>query len=155
MRIALYRGKGIVSNLILWQTRGEVSHAALVLPDNSVIESREFKGVQRRAHYRISGVKCYLFDVPTTPLQDMAIVAFAEEQLIMCKGWWCYDYLSIARFITRSDSDLYTRGHWFCSEFVFAAFKHAEIDLLARIQDWKVNPQHLFNSPLPKLISTT
>ncbi len=149
MRVALYKGRGIVSKLILWQSRGHFSHAAKVLPDNSVIESREFKGVQKRPHFRpVEGQETVrLFEVETTPVQDLAINAFLVDQL--GKG---YDYLSILRFITRQNTNRYTRGTWFCSELVFSAFRHAGIDLLARIDAWAVSPGQLATSPLLKEI---
>lgn len=149
MRIALYRGKGIVSKLILWQSRGLFSHAACVLSDNSVIESREFKGVQKRAHFKpIEGQETVqLFNVETTPDEEFKIVAFLTGE--MGKG---YDYLSILRFITRENTDRYTNGTWFCSELVFAAFQHAGIDLLARIEAWAVSPGQLATSTYLKEI---
>lgn len=155
MRIALYRGKGIVSKLILWQSRGKFSHAAVVLADNSVIESKEGSlsplwrgGVRRRAHYLpIEGETCTLFDVMTTPVQEREIVNFLQEQI--GKG---YDYLSILRFITRQNTNSYTRGTWFCSELVFSAFRHAGINLLSRIDAWAVSPGQLATSPFLKEI---
>lgn len=145
MRIALYRGKGIVSRLILWQSRGKFSHAAVVMADDSVIESREFKGVQKRAHFKpVEGQETVkIFDVSTTLTQEGMIMDFLNKQLGKS-----YDYLSILRFITREDTNRYTTNTWFCSELVFAAFQHAGINLLARIEPWAVSPGQLATSPL-------
>lgn len=146
MRIALYRGSGIVSKIILWQSRGKFSHASVVLPDNSVIESREFIGVHKMpAVIPEKGETFKLFNVETTPIQDMAIVAFLEGQVGKD-----YDYLSILRFITRENTDRYTRNYWFCSELVFSAFRHAGINLLERIDAWAVSPELLSLSPFLK-----
>lgn len=149
MKIALYRGKGIVSKLILWQTRSNFSHAALVLPDNSVIESREWIGVQRRPHYYpINGETCTLFNIHTTSEEDKAIIAFAEAQLGKP-----YDYMGILRFITREPVEIHYEWKWFCSAFVFACFEHINKPLLARIYSRAVNPGELSLSTLMKQIN--
>jgi hypothetical protein len=44
--VLLFRGKGVISTLIRWQTRGEYSHAALLMPDGMIVESWQGAGVR-------------------------------------------------------------------------------------------------------------
>jgi uncharacterized protein YycO len=50
LRVALYLGKSPASRAIEWRTWSSYSHAALVLPDNSIVESLPFHGVVRHPH---------------------------------------------------------------------------------------------------------
>ena len=69
-------------------------------------------------------------------------INFAHEQI--GKG---YDFLSIARFLIRSQSRRKESGRWFCSELVFAALRKAGVDLLERIEPCDVSPGMLALSP--------
>lgn len=57
-----------------------------------------------------------------------------------------YDYLGVARFVTRRPS----KGNekWFCSELVFEAFRRAGVNLFHRIEAWEVSPSMISYSPL-------
>jgi uncharacterized protein YycO len=139
MKIAMYKGTGVGSELILYFSRGGYSHAAVMLNDGSIIESKEFHGVRRRASVTDQLTNNYtidIFDVTTTPEQDKIIENFLVSQL--GKG---YDYASVVGFVVYASKEgRRSYGKWFCSELVFAAFQKAGIDLLKRIDAWKVSP---------------
>jgi hypothetical protein len=65
-----------------------------------------------------------------------------------------YDYLSVARFISRRSESIHSKEKWFCSEFVFAAFQAAGLNLLRDTEAWEVSPGLLSKSPLLKAEGT-
>lgn len=138
--ILLFHGRGLISALIRWQTRGRYSHAALLLPDGRIVEAWSGDGVRVKRLTDWSGVDCYMIPGMTAAQWDDAI-AFALDQL--GKG---YDYWAIVRFISRErmpDND-----RWFCSELVFAAIEHAGVRLFERTHSWSISPGTLEISPL-------
>lgn len=144
MHLCLHRGKGFVSKVILWQTRSCYSHASLLFSDGAVIESRErgdgWKGGVRQL-LKLSpraGEIIDVFEVFTNDRQEHAIRSFAETQVGKP-----YDYVSIARFMTREPVKDWQMNDWFCSELAFASFDAAGIRLLNTIKAWAVNPGHL------------
>lgn len=140
LAILLMRGRGVLSSLIRWQTRGKYSHAALLIGENEIIEAWQGDGVRMKKITDWSNVD--IFDVPSaTPQQWQDAIDFACKQ--RGKG---YDYLGVVRFLTRRDRDNPER--WFCSELVFASFLAAGVPLLARIKAHEVSPGLLSNSPL-------
>ncbi|MBX3751391.1 MAG: hypothetical protein KF897_15035 [Opitutaceae bacterium] len=142
--VALFQGPGLVSRLIRWQTRSAYSHAAIVLPSGAVIESREGIGVRQLPHLEPkNGEQIDFFAVEVTEEQLAKITAFLHRQLN--KG---YDWTMVARFITRRQESRASRGRWFCSELVFAAFLHAGVILLRGTEPWEVSPGLLARSPL-------
>lgn len=140
-RILLSRGRGLISTLIRWQTRGEYSHAAILYPDGeTIIEAWQGDGVRKK---KITDWK----DVDTfavtniTAEQWKAAIELAEHQL--GKG---YDYWAIIRFISRGimpDND-----KWFCSELVMHVLRAFGVNLFLRIEPWAVSPGMLNNSPV-------
>lgn len=149
MKILLFKGKGVVSKLIQWQTRSEYSHAAVMVGE-TVYEAREFKGVRKielGTHSELtpeSFLNCHMFTVLTNDVQDKTIVDFLEKQVGKK-----YDYSSVARFVSRRQASRKASGKWFCSELVYAAFQQAGIDLLREgsIEPWAVSPHILSLSP--------
>lgn len=142
--IALFRGPGIVSRLIRWQTRSAYSHAAIVMPCGNVIESREGKGVRQLTKLEPTAkerIDLFTVEVTETQLQDIAW--FLNEQLGKK-----YDWTMVARFVTRRQESRSSSEKWFCSELVFAAFQQAGIDLLRATEPWEVSPGLLARSPL-------
>lgn len=144
MRVALYRGVSPLSRAIRWQTRGEYSHAAIVLPCGSVIEAWP-GGVQEnpclgKAH--TPGTRVDLFDVPGLT----GAMVHEVERFLRSEIGCGYDYLGVLRFVSRR------RGahdeKWFCSELVFEALRRVGIYLLARVEAWRVSPTDLGMSPL-------
>lgn len=142
LRVGLFRGRGLISAAIRWQTWSEYSHAALVLPDLRIIEAWQGfgAGVRLTSLENWEGVR--FFGVQgLTPSQSAVAHRWAEAQ--------CgkpYDYLGVLRFMSRRTSSANHR--WFCSELVFEAFMRAGLPLLARTPSSRVSPGLLSRSPL-------
>lgn len=152
MKIHIYKGKGIISKIIQWQTRSKYSHAAIELPDGDIFEAKEFTSTG----FRDSKCPCkeeqlqfdvYEVDVPIE--KELEI----NEWLYRQQGKK-YDYTMVFRFLSRRQETRRSRGKWFCSELVFAAFKRVGIDLLNATEPWEVSPGLLSKSPLLKKIET-
>ena len=144
--ILLFRGKGLMSALIRWQTRSKYSHAALLTREGTVIEAWQFAGVREIELKSWEGVDA--FDVEGLFNKDWDNVIDFARSKIGCK----YDWLAIARFISRRSG--IRNDRWFCSELVFAAFLRSGIRLLARIPMWKVHPGMLSYPPVLTKIPT-
>lgn len=137
--VLLFRGRGFISSLIRFQTRGAYSHAALMRPDGMIIESWPGKGVQLKVLKDWAGIDTYA--VPLTPMQWRTALAFAEQQI--GSG---YDYWGVIRFIDRRNMP--DNKKWFCSELVFAALAFAGVRLFERIDAGEVSPGLLGVSPM-------
>lgn len=143
-RILLFKGKGVISRLIRWQTNGQYSHAALQLPDGKIIEAWH-----KPAEVRVR-----------PPLKDWSNVDAFDVEGMTAKQWtlaaqWAqmqigkkYDFSGVFRFVTRWRKE--QDDKWFCSELVFAALKYAGVNLLERVQASQVSPTVLSFSPLLK-----
>lgn len=146
IKIALYKGTGWISNAIMWISRGGYSHVAMVLNDDSIIEAWA-GGVRKRKNILDQmdiNTIVDVFEINTTPDQDIIIKDFLEKQI--GKG---YDYLAILGFILHtSHQGRIQYGRWICSELVFAAFQKIDINLLDRVECWKVSPTILSYSTL-------
>lgn len=139
--ILLYQGKGLISRLIEWQTRGPWSHAAIQIGD-TVIESHAKTGVVSRPFSQKTDVKDVLrLRADVTSSQAEAMTMFLSAQLGKK-----YDYTMVMRFVSRRQESRRSSNKWFCSELVFAAFQHAGITLLARTEPWEVSPRMLARS---------
>jgi uncharacterized protein YycO len=137
--ILLFRGRGILSTLIRWQSRGKYSHAAILLPNGRIVESWQGSGVRIKKLKDWRDIDAFAVPGMTTAQWDDAI-EFAIGQV--GKG---YDYLGVLRFVSRRPSPENER--WFCSELVFDALRHAGVDLFERIEGWAVSPGLLEISP--------
>lgn len=148
-RIALFRGTGIISALIKIQTRSEYSHAALVIPGtiNTVIEAKEFAGVQTRelTEHDMRSVDFYAVPEMTDQEYDLAMHAAHAE---IGKR---YDYWSVVRFLTKTPAS--ENNRWFCSEFVHKMLADAGHRLLHRIPSAEVAPSWLSYSPKTKMVT--
>jgi uncharacterized protein YycO len=142
MKVLIHSGPGVVSRLIRLQTRSRWNHASLLFDDGTVIESREWKGVIETPVGRVLEamwnepllrVSIYEFVEPLTEEEKMRGRAFAEEQRGLP-----YDYLSVARFISRRCGGFDDR--WFCSELVGAACVAAGRPLFRETQAWEIPP---------------
>lgn len=141
LQVAIFRGIGMISALIRWQTRSPYSHAAVMFDDGEIIESWPGKGVQLLPALKRGTDGIEFFDVPVSTGQKQAITTWLLAQLGRK-----YDYVGVLRFVSRRKA---TDGpRWFCSELVFEAFRQAGVDLLARTQAWEVSPGLLARSPL-------
>ena len=139
--ILLFKGRGIVSTLIRWQSRGQYSHAALLMPDGRIVESWHGDGVRVKTLTDWEGIDAFTIHVMPEAAWDDAI-QFALDQV--GNG---YDYKGVARFVSR-------RRHydnvekWFCSELVFAALESVGYAPFHRIEPWAISPGMLCVSPM-------
>lgn len=142
VNVLLFRGKGIISALIRWQTRGNYSHAAIRLENGDIIES--WQGGDHCV--RLTSIRDWTtidsFTAEVTDEQYSKITNFLYGQIGRP-----YDFLAIARFLTRRSFNQ-DNGKWFCSELVFAAFQKAGIELFTNTEAWEVSPQLLSRTPL-------
>lgn len=146
VRIALFRGRGLMSALIRWQTWSDYSHAAIVLPDGSIIEAWQGLGAGVRRKWIEDWEGIDVFDVDwLSEKTSKDVESFARTQIGKR-----YDYLGVLRFLNRRQ--IVSNGKWFCSELVFAAFYLSNIDLLARTEPCRVSPGLLARSPLLRKI---
>jgi len=143
--ILLYRGTSAIDRLIQWQTRSPYSHAAIWMPNASVIESANGIGVRHRMAC-VDDATADVFTVPgATAAHWMRAIDFCTAE-IGCK----YDWIGIARFITRKPGG--DPDRWFCSELVAAACRAGGFPLLARIEPWAISPGLLAVSPLLRIL---
>lgn len=138
--VLLFHGRGIISSLIRWQTRGNYSHAALLLPNGQILESWQGAGVRVKTLKNWDGIDIYHVDGIKSD-QWVSAIKFAEAQLGKK-----YDYRAILRFLTRKK--LSSNDRWFCSELVFEALRQAGVKLLDRIDSSAVSPSTLSISPI-------
>lgn len=142
LRIGLHRTGGWMSRLIKWQTRSEYSHASLVLPDDTVLEALQGKGVIHGRSIRSVKEQVDLFEVACGVPVTEAALTFAKAQI--GKG---YDWTMVIRFLTRQPESRKQSKKWFCSELVYASFAEAGWPLLRDTAPWEVSPELLSKSP--------
>jgi hypothetical protein len=142
-KVLLFRGRGLISALIRWQTRGEYSHAAFLLPDGQILESWPGAGVRIKRLTDYKGIDVY--DVlGITPEQWASALSFAQSQLGKK-----YDYWSIIRFVSRRN--LPQNDKWFCSELLFVSLMMAGFHLFERVEGSAISPAVLAITPLLEL----
>jgi len=148
MRIALTRGNHIVSRLIRRFTRGQYSHAAMILKDDSVIESVS-KGVCKFPKLQLGkNETANIYWVETTKEQEKIIEEFLHKQVgKKFDNWMIFGFILFTGKERRK-----SRKRWFCSELVFAAFEKAGINLLERTEPWLISPTMLSYSPKLKYL---
>lgn len=146
LTVRIYKSKGLVSNLIKWQTNSEYSHASIVVTDNNGIsrlyEAREFKGVLSRLAIDQEDYDEFMVK-DITRNQELGIIEFLERQIGKK-----YDYWLILQFVARNQNTRKASGKWICSELVYAALRKVGIELLARTEPVYVSPGLLARSPL-------
>ena len=141
-KILLFKGNGFVSRLIRWQTNGQYSHAAIQLPDGQIIEAWHKPAKVRIRHVLEDWSNVEAFDVEgVTDAQWTDATQWLQKQIGKK-----YDFGGVLRFVTRWRKEQDEK--WFCSELVFAALKHAGVDLLERVNASQVSPTVLSFSPL-------
>lgn len=144
LRFGAHVGTGVVSRLIRWQQRSDVSHISLIDNDNRLIESLEFRGVTdaRTLESVRNEQRVDVYSVLVAPEQHARAIQWARSQVGKK-----YDYWSVLRFVTRRDARE-NNGKWFCSELAFVAAQEAGVALLKRIPASEVSPGHFVMSPL-------
>jgi uncharacterized protein YycO len=145
--VRLYKGQGMISSLIKWQTRGEYSHAAIIA-GGVLYEAKEFKGTRKRMAVDDEKAIYDDFLVETTKEQRDILIGFLEKQ--MGKD---YDYSMVIRFLTRQQEQRASTGKWFCSEIIFASLRKAGVTLFNMTEPWEVSPDDLKRSILMKKLS--
>jgi uncharacterized protein YycO len=123
MKVAFFRGRhpgveGWLGVLTKWWMRGDFSHAELVVGMDGTkgqCLSSTFldKGV-RAATIDLDDADWVLVDVPTTPEQEAAAVAWFNEHMGQP-----YDVRGLFGFVLRRIPG--DKGKWFCSEAVAAS----------------------------------
>ena len=150
MKIALFKPSSILDRIICFFSRGKYSHAAIILDDGSVIEAKPFHGVRKvKSIYDVLDSKesVEVFAVDITTEQTEMVERFLHEQVGKK-----YDYWMVFGFVIYTDEESRkSRNKWFCSELLFMAFLKAGVELLCRIDPWKVSPTMLSYSPIAKL----
>lgn len=137
MIVVLFKGRGVMSRLIEWQTNGDYSHAALLDEDNNTLyESWQTAGVRKKINWSVSDDPTVdFFKFAHTKAEADAIRSFAESQLGKK-----YDWLGVVRFVSRTQLRPDAKEKWFCSEFVTAALAAAGIDLFKNTEPNEVPP---------------
>lgn len=137
--IALFKGNGLISAAIRWQTRGPYSHAAVLTREGTFVEAWQGAGVREKQLHNFSNID--LYDVPgMVDSQWDGVISFMRSQI--GKG---YDYWAIIRFISRRNMP--ANDNWFCSELVFEAMTRNNVHLFLRIVASAVSPSLLGISP--------
>jgi len=142
MKVLIYKGRGLISRAIQWQTRSPWSHVALLLNGWRTVEAWHRGGV-------------VISDTPGTlhaKGTEIAILRIeydfnrieAEDRLLAELGK-DYDFHSVLRFISRRDAP--ADNKWFCSELVHYTLPF----LLARVNSSHVSPRDIALSPYLKL----
>lgn len=138
--IVMSKRKGFFSSLIKWQTRGPYSHAYIVI-----------RGMAYEADWR--GVRKYRFNTLRKHEEAWSVPLFVASRITRARMFAeaqvgkKYDFSSVLRFVSRRQASRKSAGVWFCSELVFAIFKHAGL-LLLRAEPWEVSPNLLTRSTL-------
>ena len=143
--IRLYKGKSWISKFIKWHTRGEYSHAAIIV-GGALYESKEFIGTRKRLAFD-ENVEYDDFIVETAQNQRAGMVEFLERQIGKP-----YDMLKVFAFVTRKRQDRKSLGKWFCSEIVFATLQKCGVKLFNLTEAWEVSPDLLKRSSFLKKI---
>ena len=170
--IGCYEGTSLLSRLIKWETRSEISHVSVLQVPDEVWDARRQTIIWGHLHkaldtcpvweawgamfrrgksgvFRRSGI--HEGHTPGTRIRLMRLadpVALDEAAVVaflertVGKG---YDWLGLVRFALRIDRD--KAGRWFCSELVHAALAAGGVTLLARVVPYQVSPGDVYRSP--------
>lgn len=146
--IGQYNGKSFTSWVISKKTWSDITHTSAFVNDSEVIEA--WGGGVVRRNWReghTKGTRIRIMRVECTKEQEEKFYAFLSAQLGKK-----YDFAGIMGF--GLSANMANKDKWFCSELIFASAKYAEIELLARIEPYKVSPGLLDVSPQMKLQET-
>ncbi len=142
MKILAYKGKGLISRLIQFQTRSPYSHVALLLNESEVIEAWHVGGVRKLATPFVGHDLKTVIDVYniTEDFDEETVLKFLQKQLGKS-----YDFRSVFRFLTREK--VVNDDKWFCSELICEAFSKGGLPLLKNISCSMVSPRDVSISP--------
>jgi uncharacterized protein YycO len=136
MKLLLYKGRGIVSRLIQWQTRGTFSHASILFTeDDMVYEAWQGKGVIKHKLNRqdLEGIKAFSYKDPLSLAIKDTAREFLEAQLGKP-----YDWKGVIRFVSRKRHAI--NDEWFCSELATEVFSLINCPLFRFTQSYEVSP---------------
>jgi uncharacterized protein YycO len=147
--IVFCRNAGIISKLIRWRTLGRWSHVGIIagfvqgkVGHVPIVLSAQGKGITDEPLYEWPKDKAFLRVRDITDTQVDAALDFADLQ----RGK-PYDFCGLVDFLTFRKHQREDR--WFCSELVFAALRHAGIDLFGGRKDKAfVSPGDIYENPL-------
>lgn len=141
-RILLFRGKGLISRLIRWQTNGDYSHLAIQFPDGTIYEAWHKPAEFRKRPPLTDWSNVDAFD----------IVGLTDEGAVRMREW-CeanlgakYDFSGVLRFLSRRRKR--ADDKWFCSEAGFECVRYGGVELLHRIVLAQASPTVVSFSPL-------
>lgn len=137
--ILLFRGRGLISWAIRFQTRGQYSHAAIRLRDGRIVEAWQGAGVRVKTLTDWDGVEAFGVQGMTGDMWDDAI-DFALSQV--GKG---YDYRNVWRFVSRRPAAI--NNKWFCSELVCESLRQVSCGIV-RCPTPEIFPSMIGWSPL-------
>lgn len=142
MKVLGYRGLGLVSKAIRFQTRSDYSHVALETSNGDVFEAWYIGGVRKLRNFREGHHPGTEVDVFTSilPVKEQEAVEFLTAQVGKK-----YDWHSVFRFLSRRDAP--EDGKWFCSELVMVVFAKFCTPLL-NLQPWAASPRDVCISPV-------
>lgn len=149
LRFGLHKGTGWASRAIRWQTDSEYSHVSFVLPSGILLEAMQGRGVV---------VDRTLDEARRDEVVEVVRLGCTYSQWVTAFDFFMaqigkpYDYLAIARFLTRRDAD--APDAWFCSELAYAGLKQAGIHLLRNVPTARVSPALFAMSTLLHIEST-
>lgn len=143
MRVLIMNGRGLVSSMIRTAVNGNVTHAAVLTDQNTIIEAWQGSGLREKPMFTdLEGITPYSI-APEYEHLWPEIYQWMRDEIKKGKG---YNYKGIVSFLIRI-SGANTNGY-FCSEFIAEAFKNKNYPLLKRIESWKIDPYSLQTSPL-------
>jgi len=145
MIVVLFKGRGVMSRLIEWQTRGDYSHAAIFDDDtNTLYESWQSDGVHKKPNWSAHDDPTVdFFKFAHTRAEAKIIRGFLEAQLGKK-----YDWLGVLRFVSRTQLRPDAKEKWFCSELVTAALASANIFLFKNTTPCEVSPDLIKRSAI-------
>ena len=148
--VGLYKSKGIISTLIRWQTRGEYSHAAFHFDGITAIEAWHKGGVQKGpiGHLHKRGTQIAIFEI-IVDYDEAKIIEYANAQVGRP-----YDFMMVARFMSRRGETKRSEGKLFCSEFLFDGLDCGGVTLFENTEGWEVSPSLLKRSPFLRFSHT-
>jgi len=143
MQLAFYRGTSLLSRFIRWKSRGKYSHAAILFSNGECLEAwhatNSVRWITNLGDGHTNGTQVDIFDLPES-LNEAAAKDFAQQQIGKK-----YGLKEVLMFLTNTSGD--NPNNWFCSEIALAIARAGGINLLARVDAYKVSPSMLSWSP--------
>ena len=147
LRIVLFKGNSFIAKLIHWQTRSEYTHVGIVIYDSDypgehkLYEAYHIGGVRSDRNYYtlLDETEAYIIPGLVGDTVDMV------ESFLKSKVGLKYDFLSVARFVSRREAPRNDR--YFCSELVVDALSSAQVYIL-RGPAAKFSPRDISISPM-------